>query len=60
MFSISGKESNKPAPTGQDDHYIPFKLHAPLIKSLKNVKSVTDIVFNKNDHADSHCSIRNI
>jgi pimeloyl-ACP methyl ester carboxylesterase len=31
--------------TGRDDQFIPFKLHAPLIKSLTNAKSVTIIVF---------------
>jgi len=46
--------------TGKDDHFIPFKLHAPLIKSLINAKSVTDIVFTKKDHASNHCSIGNI
>lgn len=46
--------------TCRDDHYIPFKQHAPLIKSLKNAKSVTDVVFTKKDHASHHCSIGNI
>ncbi len=46
--------------TGKDDHFIPFKLHDPLIKSLKNAKSVTDIVFTKRDNASNHCSIGNI
>jgi len=46
--------------TGKDDHFIPFKLHAPLIKSLKNAKSVSDIVFTKKDCASNHCSIGNI
>ncbi|NLU38836.1 MAG: alpha/beta hydrolase [Bacteroidales bacterium] len=46
--------------TGRDDHFIPFRLHAPLIKSLKNAKSVTDIVFTKKDHASNHCSTGNI
>lgn len=46
--------------TGKDDHLIPFKLHAPLIKSLSNAKSVTDIVFTKKDHASNHCSVGNI
>lgn len=42
--------------TGKDDHFIPFKLHAPLI----NAKSLTDIVFTAKDHASNHCSIGNI
>jgi len=46
--------------TGKDDHFVPFKLHAPLINSLANAKSVTDIVFTKNDNASNHCSIGNI
>ncbi|SET43349.1 Pimeloyl-ACP methyl ester carboxylesterase [Natronincola peptidivorans] len=46
--------------TGKDDHLIPFKLHAPLIKSLTNAKSVTDIVFTKKNYASNHCSIGNI
>jgi len=35
--------------TVKDDRFIPFKLHAPLIKSLTNAKSVTDIVYTKTD-----------
>jgi pimeloyl-ACP methyl ester carboxylesterase len=46
--------------TGRDDHFIPYKLHAPLIKSFTNARSVTDIVFTKKDHASNHCSIGNI
>ena len=46
--------------TGRDDHFIPFKLHAPLIKSLTNATTVTDIVFTKKDQASKHCSIGNI
>lgn len=46
--------------TGKEDHLIPFKLRMPLIKSLSNAKSVTDIVFTKKDHASNHCSIGNI
>ena len=46
--------------TGRDDHFIPFKQHTPLINSLSNSKSVTDIVFTKNDHASNHCSVGNI
>ncbi len=46
--------------TGRNDHFVPFKLHAPLIQSLKNAKSVTDIVFTEKDNANNHCSIGNI
>jgi len=46
--------------TGKDDHLIPFKLHSPLIKSMQNANSMTDIVFTKKDHASNHCSIGNI
>lgn len=46
--------------TGRDDHFVPFKLHGKLIESLKNAKSVTDVVFTKKDHANNHCQIGNI
>lgn len=46
--------------TGKDDHFIPFKLHAKMIRAMKNAKSVTDIVFTKKECAGNHCQIGNI
>ena len=46
--------------TGSNDHFVPFKLHTPLIQSFKNAKSVTDIVFTEKHNAGNHCSIGNI
>lgn len=46
--------------TNKNDHFIPFKLHKPLVQSLKNVKSLEDIVFTKADNAENHCSVGNI
>jgi pimeloyl-ACP methyl ester carboxylesterase len=46
--------------TGRDDHFIPFKLHDKMIKAMKNAKSLTDIVFTKQDQASNHCQIGNI
>jgi len=46
--------------TGKNDHFIPYKLHSKLIKSLIHAESVTDIVFTKKDQAHNHCSVGNI
>lgn len=46
--------------TGENDHFIPFKMHNMQIKALINAKSFTGRVFTKEEHADNHCQIGNI
>lgn len=46
--------------TGRNDHFVPFKMHALQLKALTNARSVTDIVFTKESHAQNHCQIGNI
>jgi len=46
--------------TGKKDHMIPFKMHDMQVKALTNAKSVTAMVFTKEEHAQNHCQIGNI
>ncbi|MEN8194288.1 MAG: alpha/beta fold hydrolase [Bacteroidota bacterium] len=46
--------------SGEDDHFIPIKLHKRQIKALVNAKSVTHKIFTKSEHAQNHCQIGNI
>jgi alpha-beta hydrolase superfamily lysophospholipase len=46
--------------TGRKDHMIPFKMHDMQVKALTGAKSVTDRIFTKEDHAQTHCQIGNI
>lgn len=46
--------------TARNDHFIPFKMHALQINTLKNARSVTDRVFTREEHADNHCQTGNI
>ena len=46
--------------SGQDDHFIPIKLHNHQVNALVNAKSVTDRIFTKEEHAQNHCQVGNI
>jgi len=46
--------------TGREDHFVPFKMHDLQLKALTNARSVTDVVFRKESHAQNHCQIGNI
>lgn len=46
--------------TGRNDHLVPFKMHDLQLKALTNARSVTDIVYTKESHAQNHCQIGNI
>ena len=46
--------------TGRKDHMIPFKMHDMQVKALTGAKSVTDRIFTKEEHAQTHCQIGNI
>jgi hypothetical protein len=45
--------------TGRKDHMIPFKMHDMQVKALTGAKSVTDRIFTKEEHAQTHCQIGN-
>jgi len=46
--------------SGNEDHFIPIKMHKRQIEALVNARSVTDRIFTKEDHAQNHCQIGNI
>jgi len=46
--------------TGQEDHFIPFKMHDKQIKALTNAQSVIGRVFTGEEQAQNHCQIGNI
>ena len=46
--------------SGNEDHFIPIKMHKRQLEALVNAKSVTDRIFTKEDHAQNHCQIGNI
>ena len=46
--------------SGEDDHFIPIKMHKLQKYALVNAKSVTDRIFTKKDHAQNHCQIGNV
>lgn len=46
--------------SGEEDHFIPIKLHQRQVKALVNAKSVTDRIFTKAEHAQNHCQVGNI
>ncbi len=45
---------------GGNDHFVPFKMHDLQLKALNNSRSVSDVVFTKESHAQNHCQIGNI
>jgi len=46
--------------SGDEDHFIPIKLHEKQVAALINAKSVTSRIFTKEDHAQNHCQFGNI
>ena len=46
--------------TGEEDHFIPVKMHHKQVKALTNARSVTDYIFTRVDQAQNHCMIGNI
>ena len=46
--------------SGENDYFIPIRLHDRQVKALVNAKSVTDRIFTKEEHAQNHCQIGNI
>ena len=46
--------------TGREDHFIPFKMHDMQVKALTSARTVTAMVFTREDQAQNHCQIGNI
>ncbi|MDX1435601.1 MAG: alpha/beta fold hydrolase [Anaerolineales bacterium] len=46
--------------TGEEDHFIPMKLHDLQINALTNAHSVTARVFTRDEHGQNHCQVGNI
>lgn len=46
--------------SGNEDHFIPIRLHKKQAAALIDAKSVTDRIFTKEEHAQNHCQIGNI
>ncbi len=46
--------------SGDEDHFIPLKMHYKQVKALKNVNSVTERIFTRKEQAHNHCQVGNI
>jgi pimeloyl-ACP methyl ester carboxylesterase len=46
--------------TGEEDHFIPMKLHHLQVKALSQARSLTARVFTRADEAQNHCQVGNI
>lgn len=46
--------------TGEEDHFIPLKMHYKQVKALKNARSLMARIFTKEEQAQNHCQIGNI
>lgn len=46
--------------TGEEDHFIPMKLHYLQVAALREARSLTARVFTRADEAQNHCQVGNI
>lgn len=46
--------------TGEDDHFIPLKMHHKQVAALKNANSITGRIFTREEHASNHCQVGNL
>lgn len=46
--------------TGNEDHFIPMKIHDLQVAALTNARSVTPRVFTRAEHAQNHCQVGNM
>ncbi len=46
--------------TGEDDHFIPLKMHHKQVAALKNANSITERIFTREEHASNHCQVGNL
>jgi len=45
--------------SGENDHFIPLKMHRMQMNALINARSVTGRIFTKKEHGENHCQIGN-
>lgn len=45
--------------TGEEDHFIPIKMHHKQVKALTNAKSITERIFTREEQGQNHCQIGN-
>lgn len=45
--------------TGEEDHFIPLKMHRLQVAALTNARSVTDRIFTRAEQAHNHCQVGN-
>lgn len=46
--------------TGDQDHFIPLKLHQLQVDALTRVNSITERIFTEADQSQNHCQVGNI
>ncbi|RJS49343.1 MAG: hypothetical protein CIT03_03650 [Methanobacterium sp.] len=46
--------------SGDEDHFIPLKMHYKQVKALKNANSVTERIFTRKEQAQNHCQVGNM
>lgn len=46
--------------TGEEDHFIPMKLHHLQVAALTNANSITERIFTQADQGQNHCQVGNI
>lgn len=46
--------------TGEEDHFIPMKLHHLQVAALKNANSITERIFTRTEQGQNHCQVGNL
>lgn len=46
--------------SGEEDHFIPLKMHYMQVKALKNARSITEHIFTREEQGQNHCQVGNI
>lgn len=46
--------------TGEEDHFIPLKMHYMQVEALKNARSITEHIFTRKEQGQNHCQVGNI
>jgi alpha-beta hydrolase superfamily lysophospholipase len=46
--------------TGEEDHFIPLKMHHKQVAALKNANSVAERIFTRKENAQNHCQVGNV
>jgi pimeloyl-ACP methyl ester carboxylesterase len=46
--------------TGEEDHFIPMKIHHLQVAALTNAHSLTERIFTRADQAQNHCQVGNM